>query len=115
MGRVQARQRVDLQERRLAGGVAADVDPSGVADPQCPVGVERNAGGGPGGNLPAVLYWFELARNNGRPEWIRHEIDPEQSSGVGTAFEVADMNADGLLDIVISNKKGSFYFEQVRE
>jgi hypothetical protein len=74
-----------------------------------------HAGGGPGGDQPAVLYWHELSRKDGKPVWTRHEIDPEQKSGVGTAFEVADMNADGLLDVIISNKRGSFYFEQVRE
>jgi hypothetical protein len=95
--------------------VLADINGDGLPDFVTGKRWWSHGGGGPGGNMPAVLYWFELTRNNGRPEWIRHEIDPEQSSGVGTAFEVADINADGLLDIAISNKKGSFYFEQVRE
>ena len=95
--------------------VLADINGDGLPDFVTGKRWWSHGGGGPGGNQPAVLYWFELSRNNGRPEWIRHEIDPEQTSGVGTAFEVADLNADGLLDIVISNKKGSFYFEQVRE
>ena len=41
-----------------------------------------------------------------------HEIDDD--SGIGTQFAVADINGDGLLDIIISNKKGVFVFEQVR-
>jgi hypothetical protein len=62
---------------------------------------------------PAVVMWFELSRKDGRPVWTPHEIDHD--SGVGTQFEVADVNGDGLLDVVTSNKKGSYYFEQVRK
>ena len=36
------------------------------------------------------------------------------TSGVGTQFEVADVNGDGLLDVVTGNKKGAHYFEQQR-
>jgi len=72
---------------------------------------------GPKGDInpgdPAVLFWYELKREAGKPTWIPHEIDHD--SGVGTQFEVADVNGDKLLDVVISNKKGVFYFEQVRK
>ena len=69
-------------------------------------------GGDPGekDREPAVLCWFELQRKDGKPEWLKHVIDSD--SGVGTQFEIADVNGDGLQDIVISNKKGVFYFEQ---
>ncbi len=72
---------------------------------------------GPKGDVrpddPAVVMWFELQRENGKPVWTPHEIDHD--SGVGTQFEVADVNGDGLLDVVTSNKKGTYYFEQVRK
>lgn len=72
---------------------------------------------GPKGDLqpdaPAVIYWYELSRKDGKVEWIRHEIDND--SGVGTQFEVADVNGDGLLDVAVANKKGAFYLEQVRD
>jgi hypothetical protein len=72
---------------------------------------------GPKGDVrpddPAVVMWFELQRENGKPVWTAHEIDHD--SGVGTQFEVADVDGDGLLDVVTSNKKGSYYFKQVRE
>jgi hypothetical protein len=67
----------------------------------------------PGAGEPAVLYWFELVRKNGQAEFVRHEIDDH--SGVGTQFEVADVNGDGLLDVAIGNKHGVFLFEQVRD
>ncbi len=72
---------------------------------------------GPTGDInpgdPAVVYWFELRREGGKPRWIPHEID--RDSGVGTQFEVADVNGDGLLDVVTANKKGAHYFQQVRK
>lgn len=72
---------------------------------------------GPTGDVnpgaPAVVYWFELSREGGRPKWTPHQIDND--SGVGTQFEVADVNGDGLLDVVTANKKGAHYFEQVRK
>lgn len=62
---------------------------------------------------PAVLVWFELSHENGQPVWTPHYID--HNSGVGTQFEVADINGDKLLDVIVSNKKGTFYFQQTRE
>ncbi len=72
---------------------------------------------GPGGDVdpakPAVMYWFELSRKDGKPVWTPHQFDDD--SGVGTQFEVADVNGDGLLDVVTGNKKGANYFEQQRK
>jgi hypothetical protein len=66
-----------------------------------------------GPDQPAVLCWFELSRQGGRPVWTKHQVDHD--SGVGTQFEVADINGDGLLDIATSNKKGTQCFLQVRK
>ncbi len=72
---------------------------------------------GPNGDVnpgdPAVLYWFELSRKDGKPVWTPHKIDDD--SGVGTQFQVTDVTGDGKLDIAIANKKGVFLFEQVKE
>jgi hypothetical protein len=70
--------------------------------------------GDPGVDEAAVICWFELTRDtNGQPEWVRHQFDHD--SGVGTQFEIADVNGDQLLDVVTSNKKGVFYFQQERD
>ena len=72
---------------------------------------------GPNGDVspadPAYLYWFDAKKDaTGVTTFTPHMIDDD--SGVGTQFEVIDINGDGLPDVVISNKKGVFIFEQVR-
>jgi hypothetical protein len=65
-------------------------------------------------NLPAVLYWFEAKKSpDGIIKFVPHQIDDD--SGIGTQFWVGDFNGDKLPDIVISNKKGVFLFEQMRK
>lgn len=59
---------------------------------------------------PAVICWFELKRENGRPSWIRHDIDVD--SGVGLHVQILDINGDGLLDLAASHKKGVYLFLQ---
>ena len=66
-----------------------------------------------GGRDPPVMCWYELKRTKGRVQWIRHQFDHQ--SGIGTQFTVADVNRDGLLDVVTSNKRGVFYFQQERD
>ena len=94
--------------------VLADINGDGLPDF---VTGKRFWAHGPNGDIkpndPAVVFWFELQRKDGTATWIPHEVDHD--SGVGTQFEVADVNGDGLLDIVTSNKKGTYYFEQARK
>jgi hypothetical protein len=66
-------------------------------------------GGDPGGHEAAVLYWFEFVPGK-NPKWIPHLID--SNSGVGLSIVVMDINKDKKKDIIISNKKGVFFFEQ---
>src|SRR5947208_6882860 len=71
---------------------------------------------GPNGDVnpgaPAVVVWFEQKRGKTGTEWIKHQIDDD--SGIGTQFTTADVNKDGLLDVVTSNKKGVYVFLQQR-
>ena len=71
---------------------------------------------GPKGDLnpndPPVINWYELKRQGGKVEWIRHEIDND--SGIGTQFLVADLNRDRRLDIITSNKHGVHVIFQVK-
>jgi hypothetical protein len=63
-------------------------------------------GADPGAEEPVMMYWYELRKQQGGPEFIAHEIVAGRDTGVGTQFQVTDMNGDNRPDIVLSNKKG---------
>lgn len=88
----------------------ADINRDGLMDFVTGKRFWAHGGKDPGGNQPAVICWFELQRGAAGPLWIRHQFDHD--SGVGTQFQVADVDGDGLLDVVTSNKRGVFYFRQ---
>lgn len=64
-------------------------------------------GSDPGEFQPVVMYWFDIERTRGQaPKFVKHEIEAGKDTGVGTQFTMADVNKDGKLDVVLSNKKG---------
>lgn len=67
---------------------------------------------GTGALEPAYLYWFEFVKGK-QPGWVAHQIDDD--SGVGLNVVAEDITKDGLVDVVIANKKGIFVFEQVKK
>lgn len=64
----------------------------------------------PGAREPAYLVWFEFTPGK-PPYFVKHEIDNDSGSGLNLV--VQDISGDGMLDIVISNKKGVSVFESV--
>jgi hypothetical protein len=63
--------------------------------------------GDPDRNDTAVLYWFQLVRCADKTvDFVPHLID--DNSGVGTQVVAGDINGDGLPDVVVGNKKGTF-------
>jgi hypothetical protein len=92
--------------------ILADINGDGLPDLVTGKRFYAHNGRDPGEDEPPEIAWFELKRENGKPTWTRHVFDND--SGVGTQFEVYDMNADGLLDVIVANKRGVFYFEQQR-
>lgn len=67
-------------------------------------------GNDPGALEPAVIRVYKHTPGKAS-YWMMDEIDDD--SGVGLNFVVEDVNGDGLEDIVVSNKKGVHYFQQV--
>lgn len=63
--------------------------------------------GDPDRNDAAVLYWFKLSRGAGKSvDFVPNLIDDE--SGVGTQVVVGDIDGNGLPDVVVGNKRGTF-------
>jgi hypothetical protein len=60
-------------------------------------------------NAPAVVYWFELRRDDdGTVRFVPHMVDDD--SGVGTQVTAAQLNDDDIPDVIVGNKKGTFVF-----
>lgn len=75
----------------------------------------------PGHDWPAMIYWFEASvverKLPGNKVEKRLHFTPrivDTDSGIGTQFWTGDFNGDGLIDVVTSNKKGTYLLEQVR-
>ena len=93
--------------------ILADLNHDGLADLITGKRFYAHGKEDPGALEPALLCWYELARNaSGTPSWRRHVI--HEDSGVGTQFEVCDIDGDGLPDIAVSSKKGVRLFLQRR-
>jgi hypothetical protein len=90
----------------------ADIDGDGLLDLIC--GERFWAHVPPNANFadPASLYWFQHVRDAEGDRFVPHLIDDQ--SGVGTQVVAGDIDGDGLIDIVVSNKKGAFVFLQER-
>ena len=104
---------IDKTFSQIHGVCFADINGDKLPDLVCGKRWWAHAAGDPGVNDPAVFFWFELKRENGKPNWIPHQFD--HNSGPGTQFELNDVNGDGLLDVIASNKKGVHLFTQKRE
>ncbi|CAN5444180.1 hypothetical protein BH23VER1_BH23VER1_08760 [soil metagenome] len=91
----------------------ADVDGDGVEDIVTGKRYWAHGGNDPGGNDPAVLYWFRTVRGDGTSGTASfHPYQIDDDSGVGTQVRAEDISGDDKPDILVSNKKGTFVFTQ---
>jgi len=83
----------------------ADLD--GDGDPDLVTGKRFQAhnGGDPEEDKPLGVYWYELRRGES-PLWAKHTISFDEGIGSGMSIPVADIDADGDLDIVVTGKWG---------
>jgi hypothetical protein len=72
-------------------------------------------GSDPGEKEPLGVYWYErLPRTPaGTTEWVRHIVDFGGRMGGGMQLPVADIDADGDLDLVCPGKSGLFLVENL--
>lgn len=75
-------------------------------------------GSDPGEKEPLGVYWYERlpaspAPSPGAVEWVRHIVDFGGRMGAGMQLPVADIDADGDLDLVCPGKSGLFFVENL--
>jgi len=69
----------------------------------------------PGANEPLGVYWYELRRAP-NATWKKHVISFGEGIGAGLSLPVADIDADGDLDVVVTGKWGGpVWFENRRK
>lgn len=110
-------QRMDLFPKLISETHAAHfVDIDGDGRPDLVTGKRwwshgRNE---PGSEASPAIYWFKNTKGlDGVAQFTPMLIDND--SGIGTQFAVSDVNGDGLLDIISSNKKGVRVIVQERK
>jgi hypothetical protein len=92
--------------------VTGDFNQDGLTDFATGKRYFAHNGNDPGANQPAVLYWFELVRDDNGARFIPHLLDT--NSGVGTQLAAGDVNGDGKTDLGVGNKKGVFIFSSTK-
>jgi hypothetical protein len=71
-------------------------------------------GSDPGEREPLGVYWYESRKSSsGNVEWIRHLVEYGGRVGGGMQIPVADIDADGDLDLVCPGKSGLFLVENL--
>ena len=102
-----------LSMSQMHATALVDIDGDGRKDIVTGKRYWAHGGNDPGSQELPLLYWF---RNTAASDGVHFEpwlID--ERSGVGTQLTVDDLTGNGLPDILIGNKLGTFVFTQERQ
>ena len=99
-----------VQFSQLHAVELADIDGDGLKDIVTGKTYRAHDFGDPGARQAPVIYYFRLTRQDGQAEFVPHLIDDQ--AGIGRRLVSGDLNGDGLLDLVVGNKFGTFVFTQ---
>jgi hypothetical protein len=99
-----------VQFSQLHAVELADIDGDGLKDIVTGKTYRAHDFADPGERQPPVIYYFRLTRQDGQVDFVPYQIDDD--SGIGRQLVSGDLNGDGLLDLVIGNKNGTFVFIQ---
>lgn len=91
-----------------------DMDGDGLKDIVTGKRYFAHGGNDPGGNDPAVLYWFKTVRGGKQGDVTFEPHLIHDDSGVGTQVKAVDVSGDGFPDVVVGNKKGTHVHLQKR-
>ncbi len=82
----------------------ADIDGDGLIDIVTGKTYWSHHRNSPAWDAGPMVYWFQLKRTESGVEWIPHRVD--DTSGIGRQIVTADVNNNGLLDIVTGGMLG---------
>jgi len=89
----------------------SDLNSNGIPDIVTGKRYLAHTGNDPGWDDPVELIWLEPTKSQlGKVQWTSQKIDV--GVGVGTQIELTDIDSDGKVDILTSNKKGTYLFLQ---
>ena len=103
------RHAIDTENSQLHDLIWADIDGDGQCELITGKRYRAHNGHDPGADDPVGLYYFKWTGES----FVKHVIDygPHPvGTGVGIHFQVADLTADGRLDIVAPGKDGLYFF-----
>ena len=109
MGSLPEHNRYGVNFSQLHAIDLVDMDGDGLKDIVTGKRYWAHQGKDPGGSDAPVVYWFRLVREaSGQVDFVPYRVDDR--SGVGTQVVAGDVNGDGLPDVVVGNKQGTFVF-----
>ena len=89
----------------------ADIDGNGVGEFVVGKRYMAHEGKDPGATDPLVIYSYEYQKETG--EWLIREISKGNEVGWGLDPKIADIDADGDLDLVCPGRSGLYWLENL--